>query len=160
MTWGLSRHVSPASHPDIEPRTKTHRRQAQDICADVWCCWYKTGVFDLGIDRTRDKTYLVMSPRVTPREMAETFTRVTGKPAVHSPESPEEFGELTAPRVGPAFKEDAKQMMEWAAITPRNKVAYGSQDPGVDQSAEELGLTASSFEDWLKRSGWTGPDRE
>jgi hypothetical protein len=113
----------------------------------------------LGIDRTRGKTYLVMSPRVTPQEMAETFTRVTGQPAIHSPTSAEEFGDLTAPLVGPAFKEDAKQMMQWAAIAPKNKVAYGALELEVDRSAEELGLTASSFETWLKRSGWTGPDR-
>lgn len=116
-------------------------------------------VFDLGIDQTRDKTYLVMSPRVTPREMAETFTRVTGQPAIHSPISFDEFGELTAPFVGPPFKEDAMQMMQWAAVTPKNKVAYGALDPQVDRSFEELGLNASSFEAWLKRSGWTGPDR-
>ncbi|KAM7197263.1 NAD(P)-binding protein [Rhypophila sp. PSN 637] len=116
-------------------------------------------VFDLGIDRTRGKTYLVMSPRVTPQEMAETFTRVTGEPAIHSPASAEEFADLTAPFVGPAFKEDAKQMMQWAAIAPKSKVAYGALDPQVDRSAEELGLVASSFEAWLQRSGWTGPDR-
>ena len=113
----------------------------------------------MGIDRTRGKTYLVMSPRVTPQEMAETFTRVTGQPAIHSPTSAEEFGDLTAPLVGPAFQEDAKQMMQWAAIAPKNKVAYGALELEVDRSAEELGLTASSFETWLKRSGWTGPDR-
>ncbi|KAK3297267.1 uncharacterized protein B0H64DRAFT_473404 [Chaetomium fimeti] len=116
-------------------------------------------VFELGIDRTRDKTYLVLSARVTPQEMVETFTRVTGQPAIHSPTTAEEFGNSTAPFVGPAFKEDAKQMMEWAAITPKNKVAYGSLDPEADRSAEELGLAASSFEEWLKRTGWTGPDR-
>lgn len=121
---------------------------------------YKTEVFDLGIDRTRDKTYLVMSPQVTPQEVVETFTRVTGQPAIHSPTSAEEFGELTGPLVGPAFKEDAMQMMQWAAVAPKSKVAYGALEPEVDRSAEELGLTASSFEAWLRRSGWTGPDRE
>jgi hypothetical protein len=120
---------------------------------------YNTEVFNLGIDRTRGKTYLVMSPQVTPQEMAETFTRVTGQPAIHSPISAEEFGDMAASFVGPPFKEDAKQMMQWAAIAPKSKVAYGSLDPQVYRAAEELGLTASSFETWLKRSGWTGPDR-
>ena len=113
----------------------------------------------MGIDQTRGKTYLVMSPRITPQEMVETFTRVTGQPAIYSATSAEEFGDLTAPLVGPAFKEDAEQMMQWAAIAPKDKVAYGALDPEVDLSAEELGLTASSFEAWLKRSGWKGPDR-
>ncbi|KAH6632851.1 putative cinnamoyl-CoA reductase [Chaetomium tenue] len=117
-------------------------------------------VFDLGIDQTRGKTYLVMGPRITPQEVVETFTRVTGQPAIHSPTSAEEFGDLTAPLVGPAFKEDATQMMQWAAVAPKGKVAYGALEPEIDRSADELGLTASSFEAWLKRSGWTGPDRE
>ena len=116
-------------------------------------------MFDLGINRTQGKNYLVMSPPITPRQIAATFTRVTGQPAIHSPTSFEEFGTLTAPFVGPAFKEDAMQMMQWAAIAPKGKVAYGSQDPQIDRSAEDLGLTASSFEEWMKRSGWTGPQQ-
>lgn len=102
-----------------------------------------------------------MSPPITSQEMAEIFTRVTGQPAIHDPTTAEEFGELTAPFVGQAFKEDAKQMMEWAAIAPKDKVAYGALDSReFDRSEQELGLVASTFEEWLKRSGWTGPDRE
>ena len=89
--------------------------------------------------------------------MAETFTRVTGKPAVYSPISFEEFGQLSSALVGPAFKEDAIEMMQWAAIAPADKTCYGALEPEAEKSSEELGLTASSFEDWLKRSGWTGP---
>ncbi|KAF4472334.1 cinnamoyl- reductase [Fusarium albosuccineum] len=113
-------------------------------------------VFDLGVDRTAGKTYLVLSPLITPEEMAETFTRVTGQPAVHDPISPEQFGEMTAPFVGPAFKKDAQQMMEWASVTPADKVCFGAMDH--DDSFEELGLRASTFEDWLRRSGWKGPE--
>lgn len=89
--------------------------------------------------------------------MAKTFTRVTGKPAAHSPISFEEFGHLSSALVGPAFKEDAIEMMQWAAIAPIDKTCYGAFELEVEQSSEELGLTASSFEDWLSRSGWTGP---
>ncbi|KAH6630697.1 hypothetical protein B0J18DRAFT_448764 [Chaetomium sp. MPI-SDFR-AT-0129] len=117
-------------------------------------------VFNLGIDKTHDKTYLAMTPPTTSQEIAETFTRVTGQPAIHDPESAEEFAELTVPLVGRGFKEDAKQMMEWAAIAPKDKVAYGALDRReLDHSVEELGVVASSFEEWLKRSGWTGPER-
>ncbi|KAF4416418.1 cinnamoyl- reductase [Fusarium acutatum] len=57
----------------------------------------------------------------------------------------------------PAFKEDAIEMMQWAAVAPTDKTCYGAFELEVEQSSEELGLTASSFEDWLTRSGWTGP---
>lgn len=99
----------------------------------------------------------MLSSRVTPVEMIETFTKVTGQPAIHDPITAEEFGEKTAPFVGPAFKKDATEMMEWAAILPADKICYGAFAEHEDHSFEELGLKASSFEEWLHRSGWTGP---
>ncbi|PYH48702.1 putative cinnamoyl-CoA reductase [Aspergillus saccharolyticus JOP 1030-1] len=123
---------------------------------------YDMGIFaakvlESGIEKTRGKTYLVLSSRVTPAEMVETFTKVTGQRAIHDPISAEEFGERTAPFVGPAFKRDATEMMEWAAILPADKICYGAYAEDEDHSFEELGLKASSFEEWLHRSGWTGP---
>ncbi|KAL4911143.1 hypothetical protein BDW74DRAFT_172599 [Aspergillus multicolor] len=115
-------------------------------------------VFRLGIEATRAKTYLVLSSRVTPNEMVQTFTKVTGIPAIHDPISPERFGELTAPFVGPAFERDATEMMQWAAEAPANKICYGAFPEDWDTSFEELGLKASSFEEWLVRSAWRGPE--
>lgn len=112
-------------------------------------------MFDLGPESTGGETYYPMSSSITPLEMVETFTRVTGRKAIHDPITPEEFGDLTAPLVGPPFKEDAMQMMQWAAETPKDTIAYGSKHPSPDG----LGLAASSFEEWLKRSGWTGPNQ-
>lgn len=64
---------------------------------------------------------------------------------------------MTAKMLGPAYREDVKQMMQWASEAPTTKICYGALDPEDDRSAEELGVTASTFEDWLKRTGWTGP---
>ncbi|KAL7915340.1 hypothetical protein GGI35DRAFT_489026 [Trichoderma velutinum] len=114
-------------------------------------------IFDLGLEKTHGKTYLAMSPPITTDDMARAFTRVTGQPAVHEPISAEEFGEIAASLVGPGFKEDAKQMMEWAAIMPDDKICYGAMDANQDDSFEMLRLKASSFEEWLHRSGWMGP---
>ena len=66
--------------------------------------------------------------------MAETFTRVTGKPAVYSPISFEEFGQLSSALVGPAFKEDAIEMMQWAAIAPADKTCYGAFEPEAEKN--------------------------
>ncbi|ETS79369.1 hypothetical protein PFICI_09222 [Pestalotiopsis fici W106-1] len=115
-------------------------------------------VFELGVPRTKDRNFLVLSPRITADEMASTFTRVTGQPAVHVPNTADEFADMTAPFVGPAFREDAKQMMEWAAVTPTDKVCFGAMDPQDDDSYEVLGVRASTFEDFLLRSGWKGPE--
>ncbi|KAH7173107.1 hypothetical protein DER46DRAFT_679297 [Fusarium sp. MPI-SDFR-AT-0072] len=118
---------------------------------------FSAKIFHLGVEKTKGKTYLALGPRITPEGMAKVFMRVTGKPAVHSPISFEEFGRLSSALVGPAFKEDAIEMMQWAAVAPTDKTCYGAFELEAEQSSEELGLTASSFEDWLRRSGWTGP---
>jgi hypothetical protein len=90
--------------------------------------------------------------------MARIFTEVTGQPAVHKPISPEKFGEMTAPFIGPAFRLDAQKMMEWASVIPAGKVCYGAMEyKKMEDSPRELGLKASTFEEWLRRSGWKGP---
>ncbi|RGP63200.1 cinnamoyl- reductase [Fusarium sporotrichioides] len=116
-------------------------------------------VFELGPDNTAGKTYLVLSEPISPKEMARIFTEVTGQPAVHKPISPQEFGEMTAPFIGPAFKLDAQKMMEWASVIPAGKVCYGAMEyKKMDESFRDLELKASTFEEWLKRSGWKGPE--
>lgn len=90
--------------------------------------------------------------------MASIFTRVTGKPAVHEPTTTYEFGATAAAVSGPAYLEDAKEMMDWASMCPPGNVNYGTLDPEHDETLQDLGLEATSFEAWLKRSGWTGPD--
>jgi hypothetical protein len=90
-------------------------------------------------------------------EFASTFTRVTGQPAIYSPISMDEWADLSSKAVGNGFKEDIRQMMEWISIAPENKICYGALDPAEDSSWEDLHLRASSFEDWLRRSGWRGP---
>jgi hypothetical protein len=95
---------------------------------------------------------------ITMDDMASTFSRVTGQPAVHSPLSHDEWADIAAKTLGPAYREDLKQMMQWVSEAPTDKICYGALDPEEDQSVEELGVTASTFEDWLRRTGWTGPN--
>ena len=89
--------------------------------------------------------------------MARAFTRVTGQPAIHGPISAEEFAEFAVPVVGPAFKENAKEMLGWAAVTPAHKICYGAFDSDQSEAVEMLGVKATSFEDWLHPSNWKGP---
>ncbi|KAH6950178.1 hypothetical protein DER45DRAFT_649794 [Fusarium avenaceum] len=116
-------------------------------------------VFDLGVDKTAGKTYLVQSESITPEEMAQIFTKVTGQPATHKPISPAKFGEMVTPFIGPAFTLDAQKMMEWASVVPGDKVCYGAMEyDKLNETFQDLGLKASTFEDWLRRSGWSGPE--
>lgn len=114
-------------------------------------------VFALGIAKTKNKNYVVCSPKLRMGEFASTFTRVTGQPAIYSPISMDEWSDLASKAVGNGFKEDIRQMMEWISIAPEDKICYGALDPAEDSSWEDLHLQASSFENWLRRSGWRGP---
>ncbi|CEI67875.1 unnamed protein product [Fusarium venenatum] len=116
-------------------------------------------VLELGPEQTAGKTYLVLSEPISPKKMAQIFTEVTGQPAVHKPITPQQFGEVTAPFIGPAFQLDAQKMMEWVSVIPAGKVCYGAMEyKKMDDSPRELGLKASTFEEWLRRSGWKGPE--
>lgn len=64
---------------------------------------------------------------------------------------------MASKAVGNGFKEDIRQMMEWISIAPEDKICYGALDPAEDSAWEDLHLRASSFEYWLRRSGWRGP---
>ncbi|KAJ5885226.1 NmrA-like [Penicillium taxi] len=114
-------------------------------------------VFALGIEKTKDKNYVVCSPKLRIDEFASTFTRVTGQRAIYSPISIDEWADLASKAVGNGFKEDIRQMMEWISIAPEDKICYGALDPAEDSSWEDLHLRSSTFEDWLVRSGWRGP---
>ncbi|KAI9151280.1 NmrA-like family domain-containing protein 1 [Paramyrothecium foliicola] len=119
---------------------------------------YAARIFSLGKRKTKGKIYPVLTPKITMDEMAATFTAVTGQEAIHSPLSLEEWTDMTVNMLGPAFREDVKQMMDWVATAPKEKICYGAFDPEDDRSREDLGLTASTFADWLKRTGWAGPE--
>lgn len=101
--------------------------------------------------------YPIVCPKITPDDMASIFTAVTGQPAIHDPMPLDEWSDVTASMLGPAFREDVKEMMEWMATVPEDKTCYGAFDLADNRSQEELGLSASTFADWLKRTGWTGP---
>ncbi|KOS48291.1 hypothetical protein ACN38_g682 [Penicillium nordicum] len=114
-------------------------------------------VFALGVSKTKNKNYVVAAPKMRMQDFATIFTRVTGHQAIYSPSTLDEWADMASEAVGPGFKEDIRQMMEWASIMPDDKICYGALDPTEDPSWEDLGLSASSFEDWLNRTGWTGP---
>ncbi|KAH6648131.1 putative cinnamoyl-CoA reductase [Truncatella angustata] len=114
-------------------------------------------VFSLGKEKTKGRNYPVLSPKISMDEMASTFTSITGQPAIHSPLSLDVWTDMTVGMLGPAFRDDVKQMMEWVAMAPKEKICYGALDPDDDRSMEELGVAASTFADWLRRTGWTGP---
>ncbi|KAL4875162.1 hypothetical protein BJY04DRAFT_202662 [Aspergillus karnatakaensis] len=114
-------------------------------------------VFSLGPDKTSGKSYFVGSKHFRMQDLASTFTRLTGQPAVYDPITLDDWADMTSSQVGPGFREDARQMMEWFSTAPEDKRCYGAMEPAEDTAYAELGVEASSFEDWVKRYNWAGP---
>ncbi|KAI0855528.1 putative cinnamoyl-CoA reductase [Xylaria cubensis] len=134
-----------------------HKAQWTDPAYDVGV--FTARIFDLGVEETAGKVYPVLSPMVSMDDMAAAFTRITGRKAIHAPLTTAEWADLTSTMLGQAFRDDVKHMMDWVSMAPTDKICYGAMSPEEDTSAKELGVTASTFEDWMKRTGWTGPTK-
>ncbi|OJJ89413.1 NmrA/HSCARG family protein [Aspergillus glaucus CBS 516.65] len=118
---------------------------------------YAAAIFTKGPTTTGNKTYPVVSPKIRFSDFARIFESKTGKKAMFDPISLDEWGSTVAAAAGKGYEEDIRQMMEWVGVAPGEKVCYGTMESGEDRSWEELGVRASTFEEWLERSGWRGP---
>lgn len=117
----------------------------------------RTAVFATGTQTTASKTYPIGSPRITFAEMVSAFSRVTGVPARFESISLEEWTSTVVSVAGKGFEDDIRQMVQWVGDAPKDKICYGSMDPEDDSSWADLGVKASTFEDWLARTKWQGP---
>ncbi|KAA8648101.1 hypothetical protein EYZ11_006165 [Aspergillus tanneri] len=118
---------------------------------------YVAEIFALGPDKTASKTYPVVGPKISFAEMAVIFKSITSQKSIYQPSTIEEWGDTVAAQAGVGYKRDIMEMMEWISAAPDEKVCYGTMDVGADTSFHDLGVKATSFEEWLERSNWTGP---
>ncbi|GLA92537.1 hypothetical protein AtubIFM57143_008889 [Aspergillus tubingensis] len=114
-------------------------------------------VFSLGPEKTASKVYPVVSSKMRFADLPAIFSTVRYQPAIFDPISLDDWGATVARTVGKGYEEDIRQMMEWIAVAPDEKICYGTMTPEEDCSWADLGVRASTFEEWLKRSGWQGP---
>ncbi|KAH7149831.1 hypothetical protein B0J13DRAFT_673615 [Dactylonectria estremocensis] len=118
---------------------------------------FASAAFAAGPQKTGAKTYPVVSPKLRFVEFSEIFSKVTSQPSRFESTTLEEWGATVAATVGKGYEEDIRQMMQWIAVAPREKICYGTMDPTNDTSWEDLGVRASTFEEWLARSKWQAP---
>ncbi|KAK7726229.1 hypothetical protein SLS63_007743 [Diaporthe eres] len=114
-------------------------------------------VFEAGPERTASKTYPIGSSKISFGEMPAIFSRVTGAPARFESISLEEWTSTVVSVAGKGFEEDIRQMVQWVRDAPADKICYGTMDPAADSSWEDLGVRASTFEEWILRNKWMGP---
>ncbi|KAL3441665.1 cinnamoyl-CoA reductase [Aspergillus insuetus] len=124
---------------------------------------YDIGVYAAGTcirtgpRKTGSKIYPVVSPKIRFADFPAIFSSGRSQPAVYSPITLDEWGATVARTVGKGYEEDIRQMMGWIAFAPEDKICYGTMEPEEDTSWEDLGVRASTFEEWLGRARWDGP---
>ncbi|KAH7160664.1 hypothetical protein EDB81DRAFT_943488 [Dactylonectria macrodidyma] len=118
---------------------------------------FASAVFSAGPQKTGSKAYPVVSPKIRFSEFPEIFSKVTSQPSRFEMTTIEEWGATVAATVGKGYEEDIRQMMQWIAVALSDKICYGTMDYKNDTSWEDLGVRASTFEEWLARSKWQGP---
>lgn len=114
-------------------------------------------MFSLGPEKTASKVYPVVSSKMRFADLPAIFSTVQCQPAIFDPISLDYWSATVARTVGKGYEEDIRQMMEWIAVAPDEKICYGTMKPQEDCSWADLGVRASTFEEWLRRSGWQGP---
>lgn len=92
-------------------------------------------IFAHGVEKTKGKTYIASPKLLSANEIMQAFTRVTGKKAYYDPITYEEFADMAASIMGPAFKQCLLEMKQWAGQTPEGKINYGCSDPEEDISS-------------------------
>ncbi|KAF4831723.1 NmrA-like family domain-containing protein 1 [Colletotrichum siamense] len=110
-----------------------------------------------GTSKTASKTYPIGSPKISFGELASVFSSMTGIPAHFESVGLEDWTSTVVSVAGEGFKEDIRQMVQWVAHAPKDKICYGTMNPVDDCSWEDLGVKASTFEEWILRSNWRGP---
>ncbi|KAE8393120.1 hypothetical protein BDV23DRAFT_180998 [Aspergillus alliaceus] len=118
---------------------------------------YAAEIFTLGPQKTASKAYPVVGPKLSFADFAKIFKEIVPLNTTFDPITIGQWGATVAATVGKGYEEDIKQMMEWIAIAPDDKICYGTMRPQDDRSYEDLGVKASTFGDWVRRSAWKGP---
>lgn len=113
--------------------------------------WTMIALNDIGVfaryvfmhpEQTIGTTLAVASQRITMQDVVETFIRLTGIPAVYEPMTTDQFRSLGYPGAT-----DVGNMFEFIQT-------YGC-DRDFD-AIRSIHPNLTSFEDWLRRTGWKG----
>ncbi|GAA5950482.1 hypothetical protein JCM21900_004821 [Sporobolomyces salmonicolor] len=114
---------------------------------------FASAVFSKGPLHTGGRTYPIETPPTTFPQIAAQYQQITGEKAIFDPLSMEKALELVSSRTGLGMIKEFEEMFLWLDAAPGDKAAYGTMDE-KDTSFEDLGVKASTFEEFLERSGW------
>ena len=74
-----------------------------------------------------------------------------------TPSTNEQWGACISAKAGPGYRQDIEQMMELINVAPDDQIYFGTVSKENDHSLSDLGVRASSFQEWIERYNWQGP---
>ncbi|GAA6006881.1 hypothetical protein JCM11491_001431 [Sporobolomyces phaffii] len=118
---------------------------------------FVTAIFKKGPSVTAGKTYPINSRPVTSSELGQMYTRATGEPTVVEPLAIEEAAGFLESIAGKIFADALVGMLKHLddkdSSSPFN-YGRGYIPDERDLSFEDLGVQASTPEEYFKRTGW------
>ncbi|GAA5994192.1 uncharacterized protein JCM10292_001924 [Rhodotorula paludigena] len=124
-----------------------------------WCDEYHdygavtAAILKADTELVRGKTYLLLSPFQSQSEMAATYERITGEKAVADP-VPWDTAFAGVPE---AVRGKYIEMFSFLQEQPAGTINMGASKPEDNVLEEELGVRASTFEEFLQRTGFRIP---
>ncbi|GAA6063358.1 hypothetical protein JCM10212_004404 [Sporobolomyces blumeae] len=115
---------------------------------------FVAAIFKKGPKETRDKAYFITSGAASMPEIANEYHKITGETVSVEPLSVKEGADKTATTLGvPHLAEELNVTFEWFNQIYDN-LPKEALDGAIQGVAAELGVKASSFAQFLERSGW------
>ncbi|GAA6010069.1 hypothetical protein JCM10207_007544 [Rhodosporidiobolus poonsookiae] len=115
---------------------------------------FAAAIFHRGASVASGKTYYIAGPSLTFDKLVEQYAAVTGEKAVYRPRSPEEVvASLSLPD---EVKTILIELSTWinTSKNPQRRFFGMVTNEEVQQGEVQLGVKPSTFEEWLRRSGW------
>ncbi|GAA6028865.1 hypothetical protein JCM8097_007439 [Rhodosporidiobolus ruineniae] len=113
---------------------------------------FAAAIFNKGVASTAGKLYPIMGPPLTMPELAGEYEAATGEKTLVRPLPLDEaLGMLPYPQV---VRDMLGDMYKYIDMEDPSKRMYGTTDPAEAKSYEELGVRASTFREWIERTGF------
>ncbi|GAA6010589.1 hypothetical protein JCM11491_002985 [Sporobolomyces phaffii] len=118
---------------------------------------FVTAIFERGLSVTAGKTYPINSCPIPTTELAQIYHRVTGESIGIEPTPWPVIEQAIASLGGPVLARELIGMLKYVDSVKPTVYSYGHGYIEDDTSFEDLGVKASTFEEYLERSKWKAP---
>ncbi|GAA5955912.1 hypothetical protein JCM21900_003870 [Sporobolomyces salmonicolor] len=115
---------------------------------------FTAAIFNKGLSTTAGKRYPVTTEPISMAGLAEEYHRVSGEKTKFAPLPRDKALDMVAQFMGKGLVQDLGAMFEWLDNMPADKICCGTMEKKDDTSYEDLGVKASTLQQFMERTGW------